>query len=158
MRRGKAVVLLLAGGIVLGAEAHNQFTKFSDQQIWERQRPLIERAIRNPEQRQSRINQLRNGLLEFGGGLENSDREIVASGKERCIFETRFAALTETRGNEEAAEQLISNRNFEPFAHCEPEARFTRSATKWYSLAGAAAFFIGLVGFVRSFGRRKENQ
>lgn len=147
MGRGKAAVLLLVGATVLGAEAHNQATKFSSDRIWQRQAPVIERTLRSrPEAKQAKFEELRRSLR----------RHEDSTGQEKCVFETNFEALLRTDNDQEEADRLITRRSFRPYANCEPEARIKDSASKWYSLAGGAAFLIGLYGMISSFFRRKE--
>ncbi|MBD3210411.1 hypothetical protein GF318_03445 [Candidatus Micrarchaeota archaeon] len=149
MRKLTAAALMLAGATVMGAEAHNAATRYSSERIWQRQSPVIERAMRrDPGAKQVKYNELRRELRR----LDDS------SVREKCIFETRFEAVLRTNGDEEEANKLISRARFEPFSHCSTSSQFQKSAKKWYSIAGAAAFLLGLYGMVRSAFRRKEGE
>lgn len=140
MRRGTAVGLLLVGTIVVGAAAHQHITKYSNERIWGRQRPLIEKVCRSNPEKQAKFGELR-GMLD---GLEG------ASNEQKCKAELKFVAMLDTKGDEEKAEKLIASKTYEPYAGCKPTAQLEHTATKWYSIAGLAAIVLGAIGLIRS--------
>jgi hypothetical protein len=149
MKRLTAAGMMIIGTLVMGAEVHNQATMFSSERIWDRQRPMIERTLRrHPAAKQARFEELRSNLARLEKGTS----------RERCVFETDFRALLETRGDQEEADRLIARRSFVPYAHCDASEQFKRGATKWYGLVSIGAFLLGLGSLVASFVRRRRER
>jgi hypothetical protein len=144
MKRMKLGILMLVGGLGLGAAVCDVKTKFSDKNIWKNQTTMIDRKIKNPAARESAYEKLRSDLK----GLKN------ASDEERCKFALHGYALMR-EGSEEAAKRFIKRRSFEPYSECKPTAQMAKEV-KWYSVGGAIAFIVGAIGMVASFIRKKK--
>jgi hypothetical protein len=152
MKRTTAAALLIGGALTIGGSAHQHNNRFSNSAIFDRQKPLIERRLRrDPEQMQSAFRTLRTKLRRID--REDGDNVI----EKKCRFETDFKALTIHDGDATKAKMHVQNQSFEPYEHCEPQSRLWDSATKWYSIAGVAAFVTGAFSLIASAFRRKES-
>lgn len=147
MGRKTALAMMAAGAIAFGAGLYMHEKRFSNEAIWQRQRPKIERVFRDDgEAASAKYGELRTGL----GRLEGS------SLPERCRFEKRFEAVLEN-GSPEKAEEQIRREHFRPHPECDTISQIKESATSWHGMAGAAGLLVMLAGaasLVRSFFNR----
>jgi len=137
---------MAAGAAVVGSSAYDCRARYSNENVWARQKHVIEGNIREPVQKKLAYEQLRILLSELPAG----DREM------RCKAEMLYEASIRNGGSIRAAEKAIATRSFEPYAECKPESQAKEAALKWYNLAGALAFLSGSVGLVVSFFRKNE--
>lgn len=144
MSKMKSLVFAAAGaaGIYAGIEHYNG--RFSDENIWTRQRPQIEAAARserapNPD---SRFAALRAGL----------DSTQIKSGtpEARCRFETEFQAMTNAHGDAALATRIMDRESYNRFHRCTKEERLKETASHGYPIIGALAALYGVVTFLSS--------
>jgi len=137
-------VAALATGIYMHSE------KYSNQAIWKRQIPVIERHIRartSPEKNKAKYKELRDKLETLG-----------SSTPERCEFEQRFEAEIIT-GSKEKADDLFYKKNFEPFSDCKTIPQIKHSAGQWYGIlgiVGAAVALWSALSLIASFANRRR--
>ncbi len=148
MARKGSVFLMAAGAIAISTAVYMHKAQYSSENIWQRQRPLIERVSEgNREKARLNYQKLRTGLT----ALKNS------SDTERCKMENRFK-LTLERGDSEAQDEIM-NGHFEPHSDCSLLHRLKDESKKWFGITGAAgtaSFLLGAISLVGSFFRRKQ--
>lgn len=147
MTRSTAAVLVCAGAIGMGIIGHNQMTRYSQENVWARQKPVIEYVYHNNTSAKEASYATLRGIVDSWSAGQPASREQM------CKDETKFNAIIRARGDEKKAETALSHSSFEPFAECKPEAELSNTATKWYSIAAMGAFLIGVIGLIRG---RKE--
>ncbi len=147
MGRKGSVILMTVGALAIGAAVHVHQKEFSNESIWQRQRPLIER-VSSGDREKTRLNyqKLRTSLT----ALNNS------SDTERCKMENRFK-LTLERGDAEAQDEIM-NGHYEPHSDCSLSSRLKKESTQEHGIVGmggAAVFILGAISFIASFRRRR---
>jgi hypothetical protein len=142
---------ILAGGIAAFGVGRYQFNdKFSTENVWTRQRSLIElKSGQHVKDRYYR--ELEKGLKK----VENSSR------RDKCAFEKRFALILHY-DSEEAADLEAKRRSFKPHADCSTFNQIKKDIREWHvllALGGIGAFLFGLgsliLGIKESLHRRR---
>jgi hypothetical protein len=149
----------------VGYSAHKIGTRYSNEEIFKRERIQIEQIYRThtpPIQMARRNDQRQKSDVEAAKAAKYRDLKATlgelsrkkASGEERCRCEENFREELRT-GSKEAAAIAIERASYEPYADCKPANQL---ASGWGMLGGIGILvFLGnAIGLIRSFGRRKE--
>jgi len=159
MKRTTAAALMIAGAMCLGGSVHYHKTRFSSSNIWERQRPIVSKVYRrDPAKRAQIFKELRTELNRLDQ-TEFRDTPASAKGADsltRCKAEKRFEAIQLHKGNVPAADEALSQMTFDGNLNCGETDQLGHTATRWFSVVGAALETIGLIGLIRTFRRRRD--
>ena len=152
MSRVKSLVFAGLGAAALSYGAYEYSTRFSDQNIWNKLQPRIERTfrmdarggrdrqLRADERRTERLDSLRGGISRLG----NSSME------ERCRFVKEFSSGLLSSAPETLAEAR-RQETYAPGSECTPVEQAKDTTTLALGIGGISLFLIGIAGFIKSF-------
>lgn len=156
MTRVRSLIFIGAGALLLGNGVYGHYTRYSRDNVFERQNGRIEYQYRMEAResvqgatraRESRIAELDRGLDAMEG----------ASAERMCMFERRFE---ESLRSTDPASVLrgVENETYVPGSQCGTSAQITKTAKELYAPFGLGLLLLGIYGFIRkTILRRGEN-
>jgi hypothetical protein len=142
----KRLAFVAAGAIAMVASYYIHKAQFSNEAIFQRQRPAIEIRLKEPEVANQHYKKLRSGLAAVEGAPLSA----------RCRFDREFAGVLEHGSKEDAMEAALKE-NYTAYHECDAGPQIKEAATQWHGwlgIAGLISAVAGAISFLSSLRRR----
>lgn len=144
MKKTTAAIIFALGAVCVGSTAHRIATRFSQENMFKRQKVMIDSKFKHKGNRKIAYKLLKKKIASMQS----------ATMEEKCRYEEKQVE-TMKKGSEVEADTEIDQRHYEPYANCKISSQI-EDATRVHTLVGAGLVLVGFFGFIASFFKRKE--